>query len=75
MTWRGHRLKIRAAIAALDAKGMLPPYLRPVQRDALVLAELVAQGYGADLPTRWSISREFVRMGRTAPIARDAHSG
>jgi hypothetical protein len=68
--WRGHRLKIRAAIEALDARGLLPPYLRTVQRDALVFAELVRMGYGADMPTRWSIRREFARMGRSAPNAR-----
>jgi hypothetical protein len=46
---------------------MLPPYLRTVERDALVFAELVRQGYGATMPTRWSIRREFARMGRLPP--------
>ena len=67
---RGHRRKVRAAIEALDAQGLLPPYLRTVERDALVFAELVRQGYGNAMPTRWSIRREFIRMGRSAPNAR-----
>jgi hypothetical protein len=67
---RGHRRKIRGAIEALDARGLLPPYLRTVERDALVFAELVAQGYGNAMPSRWSIRREFIRMGRSAPNAR-----
>ncbi len=70
MTERGHRRKIRAAIEALDARDMLPPFLRPCERDALVFAELVRQGYGNAMPTRWSIRREFIRMNRGAPIAR-----
>jgi hypothetical protein len=72
---RGHRRKIRAAIEALDAQGMLPPYLRPVARDALVFAELVRQGYRNDMPTRHSISREFARMGRDARTARTEQCG
>jgi hypothetical protein len=67
---RGHRRKIRAAIEVLDTQGMLPPYLRPVARDALVFAELIRQGYRNDMPTRHSISREFARMGRGARTAR-----
>jgi hypothetical protein len=68
---RGHRLKIRAAIDALDARGMLPHYLRTVERDALVFAELTRQGYsGHAMPSRFSIRREFIRMGRSAPNAR-----
>jgi hypothetical protein len=67
---RGHRRKIRDAIAALDARNMLPPGLRTVTRDALVFVELARQGYGNDMPTRFSIRREFIRMGRSAPNAR-----
>jgi hypothetical protein len=72
---RGHRRKIRAAIDALDARGLLPPYLRVVERDALVFAELVRQGYGNVLPTRHSIRREFIRMGRSARTAQNAQCG
>jgi hypothetical protein len=69
---RGHRNKIRAAIDALDARGLLPPYLRIVTRDSLVFAELVRMGYRADMPSRRSIAREFARMGRSAPTAPSA---
>lgn len=72
---RGHRRKIRAAVEALEARGMLPPYLRPVSRDALVFAELMRQGYGNDLPSRHSIAREFSRMGRSARNARTEQCG
>jgi hypothetical protein len=58
--WRGHRRKIRAAIESLDARGLLPPYLRTVERDALVFAELVSQGYGNAMPTRHSIRRREI---------------
>ena len=72
---RGHRRKIRAAIEALDARGLLPPYLRTVERDALVFSELVRQGYSSTMPSRHSIRREFVRMGRSAPSERNAQCG
>jgi hypothetical protein len=66
---RGHRDKVRAAIEALDARGLLPPYLRTVSRDGLVFAELTRMGYGKDMPSRRAIGREFARMGRSAPTA------
>jgi hypothetical protein len=49
--WRGRRRKIRAAIEALDARELLPPYLRTVEPDALVFAQLVRQGYGNTMHT------------------------
>jgi hypothetical protein len=54
---RGHQAKISLAVAALRAQGLLPPYLRPVQRDRLIVEWLIAAGYGDDLPSRRAIKR------------------
>jgi hypothetical protein len=63
--FRGHHRKIEAAVQALEAKDLLPPYLRPVERDALILLELTRQGYGQQLPSPDAIRRYFTRVRET----------
>jgi hypothetical protein len=58
-TLRGHGPKIRKAVEALEAHGEQLRYLRPVRRNKLILDWLGGNGYGADLPSRTSLSRYF----------------
>jgi hypothetical protein len=64
---------IAAKSAQLSRRSTLRVYCRftsAPSSDAIVFTELVRQGYGNTMPTRWSIRREFIRMGRGAPNAR-----
>jgi hypothetical protein len=56
---RGHAAKIGLAVQALRAQGLLPPHLRPVQRDRIIIEWLIANGYRDDLPSRRAIKRWF----------------
>jgi hypothetical protein len=56
---RGHQPKIGEAVAALRAEKLLPPHLRPVQRNRLIIEWLIAAGYGNDLPSPRAIARWF----------------
>jgi hypothetical protein len=56
---RGHGPKIRKAVEALEARGELLRYLRPVRRNKLILDWLGGNGYAADLPSRPALARYF----------------
>ena len=58
-THRGHGPKIREAVEALEACGVLPRHLRPVLRNRRILDWLDANGYGPDLPSRSALTRHF----------------
>ena len=61
-TPRGHGAKIEAALAALEARGKLPPHLRACELYRLVTEELKEQGYGRDLmPSRDAVRRHAER--------------
>ncbi|HEY1247235.1 MAG TPA: hypothetical protein VGF29_20635 [Hyphomicrobiaceae bacterium] len=59
----GHRPKIAAAVAALEAEGLLPEYLRPVTRDRRITDWLMEKGYAKDLPSRPAMARFFAKRG------------
>ena len=64
-TPRGHSAKIKAAVAALEARGKLPPHLRPCELYRLVTEELKEQGYRRDLmPSRDAVRRRAERCMR-----------
>jgi hypothetical protein len=69
----GHRPKIREALEALHAEGLLLPLLRTTARYRLVLDWLMKRGYSAadDLPGRDAVEREHKRWlrERTSPSA------
>jgi hypothetical protein len=64
---QGHRPKIRAAFDALNAEGLLLPYLLPHERARLVTDRLMAMGYSSDMPGRHAIEREYHQWLREVP--------
>ena len=62
---RGHHDKIHAAVEKVKAKGLLRPNMRTSERDAVIVCQLVADGWcGNHQPTRWAIRRYFERIAR-----------
>jgi hypothetical protein len=60
LSTRGFGPKLNEAIGALNARGELPPGLRPVELRNRIFAELRAQGYDpgkGEIPSRTTIGR------------------
>jgi hypothetical protein len=58
-----HLPKIAAAVRALQTKGQWPPNMRPGQAFRLIIAQLIADGHGGDLPERDTVRRARNRLG------------
>jgi hypothetical protein len=60
LSTRGHGPKLNEIVDALNAKGMLPPGLRPVELGRRIFDEGVARGYDpnkGEIPSRTTIGR------------------
>jgi hypothetical protein len=60
LSTRGHGPKLREIIDALNARGLLPPSLRPVELRRRIFDEGIARGYDpskGEIPSRTTIGR------------------